>query len=76
MRESVDVNGGTVGELLQNLTQEYSPLKKHLFTEDGNLRSFVNVYINDVDIRYLQKETTRVTEKDIVSIVPSIAGGV
>jgi adenylyltransferase/sulfurtransferase len=76
MREAVDVNGATVGELLEKLAHEYSPLKKHLFTEDGNLRSFVNVYINDEDIRYLQKEATKVTEKDVVSIVPSIAGGV
>jgi adenylyltransferase/sulfurtransferase len=71
----VELNGSTVGELLQNLTERYSPLKKHLFSEEGRLRSFVNVYVNDEDIRYLQKESTRVTEKDVVSIVPSIAGG-
>jgi molybdopterin converting factor small subunit len=76
MREAVEVNGGTVGELLDKLADEYSPLRKHLFTADGSLRSFVNVYINDEDIRYLQKEATRVTDKDVVSIVPSIAGGV
>jgi MoaD family protein len=71
----VELNGGTVGELLQNLAERYSPLKKHLFSEEGKLRSFVNVYVNDEDIRYLQKESTKVTEKDVVSIVPSIAGG-
>jgi MoaD family protein len=71
----VELDGSTVGELLQNLTDRYSPLKKHLFSEEGKLRSFVNVYVNDEDIRYLQKESTKVTENDVVSIVPSIAGG-
>jgi molybdopterin converting factor small subunit len=46
-----------------------------LFADDGRLRSFVNVYVNDEDIRYLQKEQTPVREGDTVSIVPSIAGG-
>jgi adenylyltransferase/sulfurtransferase len=71
----VELSGNTVGELLEDLTERFSPLKKHLFSEDGKLRSFVNVYLNDEDIRYLQKEATKVTEKDVVSIVPSIAGG-
>ncbi|MGA9365486.1 MAG: MoaD/ThiS family protein [Bacteroidota bacterium] len=73
--DAVELSGNTVGELLKNLTERYSPLKKHLFSEEGRLRSFVNVYVNDEDIRYLQKESTKVTEKDVVSIVPSIAGG-
>ena len=73
--DAIQVEGTTVGELLRNLSEAYSPLKKHLFTEDGRLRSFVNVYLNDEDIRYLQKEATKVTETDVVSIVPSIAGG-
>lgn len=53
----------------------YPPLKKHLFHEDGKLRNFVNVCVNDEDIRYLQKEQTPVSEKDVISIIPSIAGG-
>ncbi|MGD0963547.1 MAG: MoaD/ThiS family protein [Candidatus Acidiferrales bacterium] len=65
----------TGGEALSALTGQYADLKKHLFTEDGRLRSFVNVYVNDEDIRYLQKGQTPVSEGDIVSIVPSIAGG-
>ena len=73
--DALEIGGNTVGELMNNLTQRYPALKKHLFTEDGRLRSFVNVYINDEDIRYLQKEATGVTDKDVVSIVPSIAGG-
>ena len=74
-RDSVEVTGGTVGELLMDLTLKYPELQRHLYSEDGRLRSFVNVYLNDEDIRYLQKERTPVRASDIVSIVPSIAGG-
>jgi sulfur-carrier protein adenylyltransferase/sulfurtransferase len=70
-----DVNGSTVGELLADLTRQYGGLKKHLYTDDGRLRSFVNVYVNDEDIRYLQKEQTPVKAGDTVSIIPSVAGG-
>ena len=71
----VDVQGATVGELLQGLTERYPELKTHLFADDGKLRSFVNVYVNDEDIRYLDKQATKVAESDLVSIIPSIAGG-
>jgi len=74
-KESLLLEGGTVGELLRNLTATYVPLTRHLFDEAGALRNFVNVYVNDEDIRYLQKEHTVVSEKDTVSIIPSIAGG-
>ncbi len=74
-QESVDVQAGTVGEALSALTGKFSDLKKHLFADDGRLRSFVNVYVNDEDIRYLQKDQTKVKEGDTISIVPSIAGG-
>jgi molybdopterin converting factor small subunit len=57
------------------LTVRFGDLKKHLYSEDGKLRSFVNVYVNDEDIRYLQKDQTQLRDGDIVSIVPSIAGG-
>ena len=51
-------------------------LKKHLYSDEGKLRSFVNVYLNDEDIRYLpEKDATKVSEKDALSIIPSIAGG-
>ncbi len=74
-QESVDVNGGTVGELLADLTKKYEGLRKHLYAEDGRLRNFVNIYLNDEDIRYLQKEKTPVKPGDSLSIVPSVAGG-
>jgi adenylyltransferase/sulfurtransferase len=74
-QESVDVNGGTVGELLADLTKKYNGLRKHLYADDGRLRNFVNIYLNDEDIRYLQKEKTPVKPGDSLSIVPSVAGG-
>jgi adenylyltransferase/sulfurtransferase len=74
-KESVEVTGATVGELLADLTKQYDGLGKHLFAADGRLRNFVNVYLNDEDIRYLQKEQTPVKAGDSLSIVPSVAGG-
>src|SRR6202165_995836 len=74
-RDSTEVKAGTGGEALGRLTTEFGDLRKHLFTEDGKLRSFVNVYVNDEDIRYLAKENTPTKDGDTVSIVPSIAGG-
>src|SRR3954467_11642411 len=73
--ESVEVSGTTVGELLADLTKKYDGLRKHLYTDEGKLRNFVNVYLNDEDIRYLQKEQTPVKADDTLSIVPSVAGG-
>ncbi|MGB6482445.1 MAG: MoaD/ThiS family protein [Candidatus Acidiferrales bacterium] len=74
-RESVDLEAKTVAEALSSLTSQFGDLKKHLYSDDGKLRSFVNVYVNDEDIRYLQKEKTAVRQGDTISIVPSIAGG-
>ena len=74
-QDVVEAEGQTVGELLENLTAQYADLRNHLYTEEGRLRSFVNVYVNDDDIRYLQKEATPVKDGDTVSIVPSVAGG-
>jgi adenylyltransferase/sulfurtransferase len=75
-QDAVDASGATVGELLADLTRRHSGLKAHLYNEQGKLRSFVNVYVNDEDIRYLQKEQTPVAANDTVSIIPSVAGGV
>src|SRR5947207_5420492 len=74
-QDAVDAAGATVGELLADLTRRHSGLKAHLYNEQGKLRSFVNVYVNDEDIRYLQKEQTPVASGDTVSIIPSVAGG-
>jgi MoaD family protein len=72
---SVEVQGTTVGEAMSALLAQHPDLKKHLYTDDGKLRAFVNLYVNDEDIRYLQKEATALKDGDNISIVPSIAGG-
>jgi adenylyltransferase/sulfurtransferase len=74
-QDAVEVDGTTIGELLVNLTTKYAGLKPHLYNEQGKLRSFVNVYLNDEDIRYLEKEKTAVKAGDTISIIPSVAGG-
>src|SRR5260221_2533669 len=74
-QDAVDAAGATVGELLADLTTRHSGLKAHLYNDQGKLRSFVNIYVNDEDIRYLQKEQTPVAAGDTVSIIPSVAGG-
>lgn len=73
---SVFLHGTTAGELLKELTTQFPVLKQHLYSGDGTLRSYVNVYVNDDDIRYLQHEQTPVAENDTLSIIPSIAGGI
>jgi len=72
---TVTVQAETVGEALAALTSQYPDLRKHLYNDAGKLRAFVNLYLNDEDIRYLQQEQTSLTESDTLSIVPSIAGG-
>src|SRR5688500_1170028 len=74
-KDAVEADGATIGELLADLTRRHGGLKAHLYNEQGKLRSFVNVYLNDEDIRYLQKEQTPVAAGDTVSIIPSVAGG-
>jgi molybdopterin converting factor small subunit len=75
-QEAVEAEGATIGELLTDQTTRYSGLKAHLYNEQGKLRSFVNIYLNDEDIRYMQKDQTPVSASDTVSIIPSVAGGV
>jgi adenylyltransferase/sulfurtransferase len=73
---TVTVEASTIQQALETLTGEHPQLRKHLYTEDGALRSFVNLYLNDEDVRYLPaKEETATTANDDLSIIPSIAGG-
>ena len=74
-QEFVEVEGRTVGDALQRLVGQYTDLKRHLYNEDGRLRSFVNIYVNDEDIRHLDREQTQLSAGDTISIVPSVAGG-
>jgi molybdopterin/thiamine biosynthesis adenylyltransferase/rhodanese-related sulfurtransferase/molybdopterin converting factor small subunit len=73
--DSVDVTGATVRDALDQLTVRYPNIKKNLFSDQGKLRSFVNVYVNDEDIRYLDKDATKLEGDETISIVPSVAGG-
>jgi len=74
--DAVEVDAQTIAGALDQLTQTHPDLRKHLFTAEGNLRAFVNLYLNDEDVRYLPaKEATPVTAADTLSIIPSIAGG-
>ncbi|MSQ03206.1 MAG: MoaD/ThiS family protein [Myxococcales bacterium] len=72
----VDVAGATAGQALAALAAAHPALRKHLYADDGQLRSFVNVYKNDEDIRFLGRDLTPLEEGDTLVIVPSIAGGV
>jgi adenylyltransferase/sulfurtransferase len=74
-QSTVDVKATTVAEAMTALVAQHPEVRRHLYTEEGKLRAFVNLYLNDEDIRYLQKEATAVKEGDNISIVPSIAGG-
>src|SRR6202790_2854231 len=74
-QDTVQVKGATVGEALADLTGQHHDLRRNIYNDEGQLRSFVNVYLNDEDIRYLNKEATPVKDSDTISIVPSIAGG-
>ena len=72
---AVEVKAASIGDALSGLVAKHPELRRHLYTDDGKLRAFVNVYLNDEDVRYLQKEATAVKDSDTISIVPSIAGG-
>lgn len=74
-KDSVEVEAKTVAEALSSLTAQFGDLRRHLYNDEGKLRSFVNIYLNDEDIRYLQKDQTPLVSDDVLSIVPSIAGG-
>ena len=73
--DTVVAIGANVGELMGALLAAHPDLKKNLYNDEGKLRSFVNIYVNDEDIRYLAKEASAVADGDTVSIIPSIAGG-
>jgi molybdopterin converting factor small subunit len=74
--DAVEVAAPTVAEALETLTQTHPDLRRHLFTPEGKVRAFVNLYLNDEDVRYLPaREATAVTATDTLSIIPSIAGG-
>jgi len=75
-QSTVAVDANTVTEAVSELLARYPDFRKHLYTSEGKLRSFVNLYLNDEDVRYLpEREETPVKDSDSLSIIPSIAGG-
>ena len=72
---TVELNPGTIGDLIDQLDARYPGIKSQLLANDGELHRFVNVYVNDEDARYLDKLDTKVNEGDKVSLLPSVAGG-
>lgn len=74
-QSSVDVDGGTIADVIRQLDSKHPGVREQLLTESGELHRFVNVYVNDEDARYLEKLDTPVSEGDTISILPSVAGG-
>ena len=74
-KAQVEVSGDNVREAINNLVKTHGGVKEHLFDEQGRIRSFVNIYLNDEDIRYTNNLDTTVKAGDVIQIVPSIAGG-
>src|SRR5688500_2559742 len=74
-RDTVELAGDTVGQVLDGLLAAHTDLKRHLLQADGRLRNFVNLYLNETDIRHLASTATPVRAGDVLTIVPSIAGG-
>ena len=74
-QEEIDVQASSIRELIEALEKNYPGIKNRICDESGNVRRFVNIFLNDEDIRFLEKETTPLKEGDVVSIIPAIAGG-
>lgn len=73
--KSVQAEGSTVGEVLDQLNETYPGFREQITMEDGSLHRFVNIYINDEDIRFMESLETPVQSGDVVSILPALAGG-
>ncbi len=74
-QKTVAVNGSTINLAIKDLINQFGELEQHIYDEHGRIRSFVNIYVNDEDIRYAQNMDTEVNAGDVIQIVPSIAGG-
>ena len=74
-QSTVEVEGATVQDVFSNLISQYQALQNHLYDEQGRVRSFINIYVNDEDIRYAKNLETEISSGDVIQIVPSIAGG-
>lgn len=73
--KEIEIEGGTVGNALESLIVLYPSVKPHLFDDQGDLRSYVNLFVNDEDVRNLEGPATPISPEDRLMIIPSIAGG-
>lgn len=73
--KSVQSEGNTIAEVLEQINAQHPGFREQITMEDGSLHRFVNIYVNDEDIRYMQSLETPVKEGDVVSILPALAGG-
>jgi molybdopterin synthase sulfur carrier subunit len=74
-REELNINAANVSELIEGLEQECPGIKARICDDEGNIRRFINLYVNNEDIRFLNGKETELSENDSVSIIPAIAGG-
>ena len=74
-KAEIECSGCSIRELIDNLEKDYPGLKERFYDEDGKLRRFINIYVNEEDIRFLQKDQTVLKDGDEVSVIPAIAGG-
>lgn len=74
-QDILEFNGRRVAEVIDQLTAAHPDIRRHLCNEDGTLRNFVNVYVNDEDVRYLHQQETPLRDGDVITIVPAVAGG-
>ncbi len=73
--EEITVEGGSIKEVVDNLETQHNGFKERLCDENGQIRRFINIYLNDEDIRFKDNQETQVSDGDQISIVPAIAGG-
>lgn len=73
--KSVEAEGATIAEVLERVNSQYPGFREQITMEDGSLHRFVNIYVNDEDIRFIQQLETPVSDGDVVSILPALAGG-
>lgn len=74
-KAEIEVNGANIGELINNLEKDFPGIKERIYDETGKIRRFINIYVNEEDVRFLQREETSLKDGDEVSIIPAIAGG-
>ncbi len=74
-QDEVIISSASIGELIEELENQFPGIKNRLCDEEGNIRRFINLYVNNEDIRFLQGKDTSLKDDDVVSIIPAIAGG-